>query len=136
MLIDELQRDVFERSLVDRLFLMFYRLIYADVLMRFDEAPCPSDVDWEWIWPKPPLVDAEATARTNAIRVKAGQATLEEIWRETHPFEDWEDVREQILRDRIDFPEIFGADPEKPNLSGTRYGEPQSPPIKTENGLK
>ena len=129
MLIDELQRDVFERSLVDKIFKFFYRLIYPDVLMRFDNVPSPTDVEWEWIWPKPPLVDAEATARTNAIRVKAGQATLEEVWRESHPFEDWEDVRDQILQDRKDFPEFFGASPEKPDETGTRFGETSAPPI-------
>lgn len=130
MLINELQRDVFERSLVDKIFLAFYRLIYPDVLARFEDAPAPIEVDWEWIWPKPPLVDAEAMARTNAIRVKAGQATLEEVWREAHPFEDWEDARERILRDRADFPEFFGADA-SPNESGTRFGETSAPPVKT-----
>ncbi|MGI6400834.1 MAG: phage portal protein [Thermoguttaceae bacterium] len=132
MLIDELQRDVFERSLVDKIFVDFYRLIYADVLTRFDDAPSPKEIDWEWIWPKPPLVDAEAQARTNAIRVKAGQATLEEIWRESHPFEDWEDARERILQDRTDFPEFFGASIE-PNETGTRFGETTTPPIENEN---
>ena len=134
MLIDELQRDVFERSLVDKLFVSFYRLIFADVLTRFDDAPTPSDVDWEWIWPKPPLVDAEAQARTNAIRVKAGQATLAEVWREAHPFEDWDDAREQILRDRKDFPEFFGASSE-PNEEGTRFGETTAPPIENQEDL-
>lgn len=132
MLIDELQRDVFERSLVDKIFEYFYRLIAPELFARFEDVPSPSDVDWEWLWPKPPLVDAEATARTNAIRVKSGQATLEEIWRESHPFEDWEDVRERILRDRKDFPEFFGSSPEKPNETGTRFGELQTQPVSSE----
>ncbi|MBR4753000.1 MAG: phage portal protein [Thermoguttaceae bacterium] len=136
MLIDELQRDMFERSLVDKIFLYFYRLIAPDLFARFESAPSPVDVDWEWLWPKPPLVDAEATARTNAIRVKAGQATLEEIWREFHPFDDWEDVREQILKDREDFPELFGASPEKPNEAGTRFGETSAPPVNPVNPVK
>lgn len=111
LLIRTLQRDIFETYFLDRLFERFYKSMYVDVLERFDvdEAPSPDDIEWRWVWPNPPLIEPEAAARTNALRVKGLQATVSEIFAETHPGYDFDDVREQILRDRADFPELYGA---------------------------
>jgi hypothetical protein len=86
-------------------------MMYVDILERFDvdEAPSPDDIEWRWIWPNPPLIEPEAAARTNALRVKGLQATVSEIYAETHPGSDFEDVRDQISRDRAEFPELYGA---------------------------
>lgn len=115
MLIETLRREQIEATVCDRIFRRFYETLEADLVERFDDAPSPDDADWEWIWPAPPLVDPEAKARADSIRVKSGQATLEEVWRETHPFGDFEDARAIIKRDRADFPEIYGSSsPESP----------------------
>lgn len=111
LLIRTLQRDIFETYFIDRLFERFYKMMYVDILERFDvdEAPAPDDIEWQWIWPNPPLIEPEAAARTNALRVKGLQATVSEIYAETHPGGDFDDVRGQILRDRAEFPELYGA---------------------------
>ena len=137
MSIDCLRRDLFEVYCCDRIFAEFYRSIFPDLQLRFPDEDVPTfeDCEWTWIWPRAPLVDPEAAARTNSIRIKSGQATLEEVWRETHPFVDFEDVRAQILRDRADFPEMFGAAPDAPtpSASETRIDEPKAPAVPTEN---
>lgn len=117
MLIETLRREQMETTLCDRIFRRFYETLEADVVARFGDAPYPDDADWEWIWPSPPLVDPEAKARADSIRVKSGQATLAEVWRETHPFDDFEDAREIIKRDRADFPEIYGSSSPEPSTA-------------------
>ena len=127
LLIKTLQLDVFERRCCDRLFLDFYRMIEPHVLERFDGAPSIDEVEWEWKWPEPPLVDAESTARTNAIRLQSLQTTLEEVWNETHPFTDFDEVREQIKRDEADFPAVFKLTerPEQAPSNLTTIDEPK-----------
>lgn len=128
MLIKTLQLDLFERRCCDKLFKLFYELLLPKLFRNFDDAPDVEEIDWEWVWPEPPLVDAEATARTNAIRVQSMQATLEEIWNETHAFSEFSDVRNQIEEDQKTFPTVYGLKEEpateKP-LTNTRIGEPK-----------
>lgn len=129
LLIRTLQRDIFETYFCDRLFERFYKSMYVDILERFDvdEAPAPDECEWSWIWPSPPLIEPEAAARTNALRVKGLQATIEEVYAETHPGRDFEDVRARILRDRAEFPEIYGASPvEVVEEEGPRFDAPTS----------
>lgn len=130
MLIKTLQLDLFERRCCDRLFKYFYAALEPDLLERFDETetPAPSDTEWEWVWPSPPLVDAEATARTNAIKLQSLQATLGEVWNDTHPFSEFDDVREQILKDEADFPNVFKLPVEKSPGGNTAISEPTAPP--------
>ncbi|MBO5927085.1 MAG: hypothetical protein J6Q38_05980 [Clostridia bacterium] len=93
----------------------------------FDDAPALDEIDWEWVWPEPPLVDAESTARTNAIRVKSAQATLEEVWNETHAFSEFSDVREKIKDDERDFPNVYGLKEQSDanTFNNTRIDEPK-----------
>lgn len=109
LLISTLQKDMLERDFCDRLFSVFYEAIYPELLMVSDDAPRLVDSDWEWDWPSPPLVDAEATARSNAILVKSGQRTLREVWEELHPEGDFEKAAREMERDRERFPEIYGV---------------------------
>ena len=127
LLIKTLQLDVFERRCCDRLFVDFYKMIAPELFERFEDAPDPSEIEWEWKWPEPPLVDAEATARTNAIRLQSLQATAEEVWNETHPFSEFDDVRDQIKKDAEDFPGVFknAAGSEKAPAENTRIDEPK-----------
>lgn len=127
MLIKTLQLDLFERRCCDRLFKLFYELLLPRLYRDFDEAPDIDEIDWEWVWPEPPLVDAESTARTNAIRVQSAQATLEEVWNETHAFSEFSDVREQIKTDEKDFPTIYGVkeDSDANSFNNTRIDEPK-----------
>lgn len=127
LLIRTLQRDIFETYFCDRLFERFYKSMYVDILERFDvdDAPAPDDCDWRWIWPNPPLIEPEAAARTNALRVKGLQATIEQVYSETHPGEDFDDVRARIAADRAQFPEIYGAAPvEVVEETGPRFDVP------------
>ena len=130
LLIKTLQRDIFETYFCDRLFERFYKRMYADILERFDvdDVPAPTEAEWRWIWPSPPLIEPEAAARTNALRVKGLQATIEQVYTETHPGEDFDDVRERILRDRADFPELYGAPPVEKVVEeeGPRFDLPPS----------
>ena len=131
LLIRTLQRDIFESYFVDRLFERFYKSMYVEILERFDvdEAPTPDEIEWRWIWPNPPLIEPEAAARTNALRVKGLQATVSEIFAETHPGYDFDDVRKQILKDRADFPELYGAtvvDKTVMEEEGPRFNVPSS----------
>lgn len=133
LLISTLQKDTLERDFCDRLFGFFYETIYPDLLQINEDAPRLVDSDWEWDWPSPPLVDAEATARSNAILVKSGQRTLREVWEELHPEGDFDKASREIERDRQRFPEIYGvtnsqqteeaAEPEE--AKETRIGEPR-----------
>lgn len=126
MLVETLQRDSFERSCCDRLFKAFYQCLEPELLMNFEIVPEVEEADWEWVWPKPPLVDAESTARTNAIRVQSRQATLGEVWNETHPYGDFSDVRDEFKRDARDFPDVYGAEPlEDPPGENTAISEPK-----------
>lgn len=125
LLIKTLQLDVFERRCCDRLFRDFYRMLAPELFERFEDAPNPDEIEWEWKWPEPPLVDAEATARTNAIRLQSLQTTLEEVWNETHPFSEFDDVRELIKKDAADFPGVFKSAPEKAPAENTRIEEPK-----------
>ena len=111
MLVKTLQLDLFERRYCDELFKIFYKCIEPELLERFDADKVPEceEIEWEWAWPAPPLVDAESTARTNAIRLQSLQATLDEVWNETHAFSEFSDVREEIKRDERDFPDVFGV---------------------------
>lgn len=138
MLIKTLQLDLFERRCCDKLFLRFYEALEPELLERFDETetPTPDELEWEWVWPSPPLIDAESTARTNAIKLQSLQATLAEVWNDTHPFSEFDDVREQILRDVKDFPKVFGlnAETEAPPGENTAIGEPLAPPVSSQTG--
>ena len=138
MLIKTLQLDLFERKCCDRLFKYFYEALEPELLERFDadETPTPDETEWEWVWPTPPLVDAEATARTNAIKLQSLQATLGEVWNETHPFSEFEDVRNQFKLDEADFPKVFGLqenDLDKAPAENTKIGEPLAPPVRRES---
>lgn len=130
LLIKTLQLDVFERRCCDRLFVDFYRMIAPELFSMFEDAPSPDEVEWEWKWPEPPLVDAESTARTNAIRLQSLQTTLDEVWNETHPFSEFDEVRDEIKRDEEDFPSVFklSSTPEKAPGEGTTIDEPKAPP--------
>lgn len=127
MLIKTLQLDVFERRCCDRLFKLFYEMLLPRLYRDFDDAPALDEIDWEWVWPEPPLVDAESTARTNAIRVQSAQATLEEVWNETHAFSEFSDVREQIKDDEKDFPNVYGLKEQSGanTFNNTRIDEPK-----------
>lgn len=130
MLISTLQLDLFERRVCDKLFKYFYEMLEPDLLAKFDdsEVPLPEETEWEWIWPSPPLIDPESTARTNAIRLQSLQATLGEIWNDTHAFSEFNDVREQFKKDENDFPNVFGVGKDKKN---TALDEPSAPPVKS-----
>ena len=134
MLIQTLQLDLFERKACDRVFKYFYAALEPDLLERFDasETPTPDELEWEWVWPQPPLVDAESTARTNAIRLQSLQATLSEVWNETHAFSEFDDVRDQFRRDEKDFPNVFGVkdDASKAPGANTATDEPKAPPTR------
>lgn len=110
MLIRTLQLDVFERRCCDRLFKLFYESIEPEIFSTFADAPTVKNIEWEWVWPEPPLIDPESTARTNAIRLKSLQTTLDEVWRETHAFTEFNDVRDEIERDEREFPSVYGVD--------------------------
>jgi len=128
MLIKTLQLDLFERRCCDRLFCDFYKMLAPELLEAFDDVPTLDEIDWEWHWPEPPLVDAESTARTNAIRLQSLQTTLGEVWSETHPFSEFDDVRDEILRDEKDFPNVFklATTPEKAPGANTAIDEPKT----------
>ena len=131
MLIQTLQLDLFERKACDRIFKYFYAALEPDLLERFEasETPTPDEIEWEWVWPQPPLVDAESTARTNAIRLQSLQATLAEVWNETHAFSEFDDVRDQFQRDEEDFPNVFSVkkDASKAPGENTATNEPKAP---------
>ena len=81
-------------------------------------------------------MDAEATARTNAIKLQSLQATLGEVWNETHPFSEFEDVRNQFKLDEADFPKVFGLQEnglDKAPAENTKIGEPLAPPVRRES---
>lgn len=129
MLVKTLQLDLFERNFCDAIFKLFYTFIESDLLNRFDAelVPTVEEIEWEWSWPEPPLVDAEATARTNAIRLQSLQTTLEEVWNETHEFSEFSDVRDSIVQDSKDFPQVFGvqAETQAPPGENTAIEEPK-----------
>ncbi len=132
MLIKTLQLDIFERRCCDRLFNVFYELISPDLFALYDDAPPLDLIEWEWVWPSPPLIDPESTARTNAIRLKSLQTTIGEVWSETHPFSEFDDVRDTVERDAAQFPTVFGL---KENERGenTAIDEPKAQDIPHEN---
>lgn len=107
MLISSIRLDLFERRALDKLLKTFYACILNELLERFDQVPEPQEIEWEWIWPTPPLIDPESAARTNAIRLKSAQATLSEVWNKEHPFSDFDEMRGEIMRDERDFPQVF-----------------------------
>lgn len=127
LLISTLQRDMLELGFCDPLFGLFYEIIEEDLHWRFTDAPTLAESDWSWEWPAPPLVDAEATARTNAILIKSGQKTLREVWESLHPNGNYEDAAKEIERDRERFPEMYGATPEPEETPETRIAEPVAP---------
>jgi len=132
MLVQCLQSDLLELDVMDKLFADFYVGIRPRLLHKHADAPDLEEVDWEWKWPKPPLVDEEAQARADAIRVKAHQATIREVWEERHPDSRFEEARAEIDEERARYPEVFGAatgdaDGVAPVATGTRIGEPQAP---------
>lgn len=131
MLIKTLQLDVFERRCCDRLFVDFYRVISPDIFERFDDAPAPDEIDWEWVWPAPPLIDPESTARTNAIRLKSLQTTPEEVWAETHAFSEFDDVRETLSVDAAQFPTVFGLNNKTETGDKETIDEPKSAPVES-----
>lgn len=133
MLIECLQRDLLELDIMDKLFSDFFNGIRPGLIMKYGEAvPDLAAADWTWRWPKPPLVDEEAQARADAIRVKSYQATIREIWEDRHPDSRFEEVKAEIDADRKNFPEIYGAqagdaDGVAPEAKGTRINEPKAP---------
>ena len=130
MLIKTLQIDLFERRALDKLFNYFYESIAPDVYSEFDDAPEVDAIEWEWVWPEPPLIDPESQARTNSIKLQSLQTTLSECWNQTHPFSEFADEREEILRDAKDFPNVFGLkDAAAPVQENTDIAEPKAPPI-------
>jgi hypothetical protein len=131
MLIKTLQLDIFERRCCDRLFIDFYRCIAPDIFERFDDAPAPGDIEWEWVWPSPPLIDPESTARTNAIRLKSLQTTPEEVWAETHAFSEFDDVRDTLKVDAAQFPTVFGLNETGSIGDNTAINEPKSAPVES-----
>lgn len=139
MLVQCLQRDLLELDIMDKLFADFYTAILPRLYDRFPDVPEPEEADWAWRWPKPPLVDEEAQARADAIRVKSYQATVKEVWEERHPDSKFEDVRAEIDADRKAYPEIYGAaagdsDGIAPAAAGTRIDEPKAPEIGKQRG--
>ena len=142
MLINTVRLDLFERRALDKLLKYFYISILPDVLTQFEDAPEVEEFEFEWIWPTPPLIDPESQARTNAIKLKSAQATLAEIWNETHPFTDFSETRAEIIQDEKDFPQIFGlpietAQPETvENVTNveenTQIDEPSAPEVLNE----
>ena len=82
---------------------------------------------------EPPLIDPESQARTNAIRLQSLQTTLSEVWNSTHPFSEFSDKREEIIRDERDFPNVFGLKSEE--KTNEAIDEPKAPPVGT-NGEK
>ncbi len=139
MLISCLQRDLLELDVMDKLFADFYVGILPRLCLKYPDAPELEDADWSWRWPKPPLVDEEAAARADAIRVKSCQATIREIWEERHPDSRFEEVKAEIDADRKAYPEIYGAqtgdaDGVAPVAAGTRIAEPQTPAIGKQRG--
>ena len=137
MLIECLQRDLLELDIMDKLFSDFFEGIRPGLIMKYGEAvPDLAAADWTWRWPKPPLVDEEAQARADAIRVKSYQATIREMWEDRHPDSRWEEVKAEIDADRKAFPEIYGAqtgdaDGIAPEAKGTRINEPKAPGAET-----
>jgi len=129
LLIKDLQ-ELIKVDACDKIFEHFYKSIYTDLLELFEveEIPSYDDCDWSWTFPNPPLVDAQQTATTNAIKLKSNQATMEEIWAETHTT-DFEDVRETFLRDRQDFPETFGASLKEGIEDNTSINYPSAPSV-------
>ena len=140
MLIQCLQRDLLELDVMDKLFGDFYAGIMPRLIAKYGGAvPDMEAADWNWRWPKPPLVDEEAQARADAIRVKSYQATVREIWEERHPDSRFEDVKAEIDADRKAYPEIYGAAAEPgdgiaPPAEGTRIDEPKAPEIGKQRG--
>ena len=111
----------------------------VESVMKYGDAPTLEDADWSWRWPKPPLVDEEAQARADAIRVKSYQATIREIWEDRHPDSRFEEVKAEIDADRKAYPEIYGAAPDTaeqvaPPAEGTRINEPKAPEIGKQRG--
>lgn len=132
LLITTLQRDLFERDLCDKVFAFFYRSIVPDLIERGYYAAPLDDIDWEWIWPDPPLVDAEATARTASIQLKSGQRSMREIWERLHPEGDFNLAAQEIKNEAQVFPEFFGVSgsgsaEETPPAEATRLDEPKAP---------
>lgn len=136
LLITTLQRDLFERDLCDKVFEFFYRSIVPDLISRGYTAAPIEDITWEWIWSDPPLVDAEATARTASIQLKSGQRSMREIWERLHPEGDFCQAAKEIKLEATEFPEFFGVsggggsletDATTP-IEATRLDEPKAPP--------
>lgn len=133
LLITTLQKDILERDFCDRLFALFYEMIYPHLLELDETAPTLEDSDWAWDWPHPPLVDPEATARTNAILIKSGQKSMREVWEEMHPEGDFDSALTEIQQLRALFPEIHGAtiDPAETAIepAETAINEPKAPSV-------
>ena len=135
LLIGTLQRDLFERDLCDKVFARFYEIARYDAPVSL---PTLEEAEWEWVWPSPPLIDAESYARTSSIELKSGQRSLREIWERIHPGGDFEAFCKEYARERAMFPEIFGASTETGETSETseetpapRIDEPKSTPAAT-----
>lgn len=134
LLITTLQRDLFERDLCDKVFMFFYRGLIPDLIQAgFQVAPL-DDIDWEWTWPSPPLVDAEATARTASIQLKSGQRSMREVWETIHPEGDFNSAVNEIAKEAALFPSFFGVasketiEPQEAATpeSATRIDEPKA----------
>lgn len=137
LLITTLQRDLFERDLCDKVFAFFLKSIAAELVARGYQAAPVDDIDWEWVWPAPPLVDAEATARTASIQLKSGQRSMREIWENLHPDGDFAAAAREIRQESQEFPSFFGVTgtPAADTVAqdapqeATRLDEPKAAPI-------
>ena len=152
LLITTLQRDLFERDLCDRVFKFFYKSLIPDLIERGYTAAPIDDVNWEWIWADPPLVDAEATARTASIQLKSGQRSMREVWERLHPEGDFNLAVQEIKKEAAQFPEFFGATGKEPAAGNddaaggdadettpteaTRIDEPKAAPVALIGGFE
>lgn len=152
LLITTLQRDLFERDLCDRVFKFFYKSLIPDLIERGYTAAPIDDVNWEWIWADPPLVDAEATARTASIQLKSGQRSMREVWERLHPEGDFNLAVQEIKKEALQFPEFFGATGKEPAAGNddadggnadettpteaTRIDEPKAAPVALIGGFE
>lgn len=126
LLIGTLQRDLFERDLCDRAFAKFYEMTRYDAPL---DLPTVDEAEWEWVWPNPPLIDAESTARTASIELKSGQRSMREVWERVHPGGNFEAFCEEYAEERARFPEVFGVSATEEieeETPATRINEPKS----------
>lgn len=127
LLIETLQRDLFERDLCDRVFSKFYEMLLLESPLTL---PTLEEAEWEWTWQEPPLVDPEATVRTASIELKSGQRTLREVYERAHPCGNFEAFCVELENERRRFPELFGVDvsAETPHPR-TAIDEPKAPAV-------